>query len=79
MRIKGKYIATIQLNFNFDENLNGLLPFETLKELVKGEEMDNAIVKMLTEEFGDLSVIELRKQYADMWLSKMSDDTSGID
>lgn len=70
MLIKGKYVATIELNFDFDENLEGVLPFETLKELVKGEKMDNAIVKMLTEEFGDLAVIELRKQYADMWLSK---------
>ena len=40
--IKGKYVATIELNFNVDESTDGLLPFETLQAKVTGGELDRA-------------------------------------
>ena len=67
MQIKGKYAATIELNFNFDENLNGLLPFETLKGMVTGGKLDDTIVAMLADEFGDLASVKIKRQYADLY------------
>lgn len=77
MQIKGKYVATIELNFNFDENLNGLLPFETLKGKVTGGDLDDAILAMLADEFGDLASVEMNRQYADLYRAEdeeMKDD-----
>ena len=60
--IKGKYVATIELNFNVDESTDGLLPFETLQAKVTGGELDKA------DEFGELCSVGLNKQYADLYL-----------
>lgn len=65
--IKGKYVATIELNFNVDESTNGLLPFETLKAQVTDEELDKAIVAILSDEFGEICSVGLNRQYADLY------------
>lgn len=49
--IKGKYVATIELNFNVDESTDGLLPFETLQAKVTCGELDKAIVAVISDEF----------------------------
>ena len=66
--IKGKYVATIELNFNVDESTDGLLPFETLQAKVTGGELDKAIVAVISDEFGELRSVGLNKQYADLYL-----------
>lgn len=66
--IKGKYVATIELNFNVDESTDGLLPFETLQAKVTGGELDKAIVAVISDEFGELCSVGLNKQYADLYL-----------
>lgn len=65
--LKGKYVATIELNFSVDENTNGLLPFETLKAQVTGGELDKAIVAILSDEFGEICSVGLNRQYADLY------------
>lgn len=66
--IKGKYVATIELNFNVDESTDGLLPFETLQAKVTGGGLDKAIVAVISDEFGELCSVGLNKQYADLYL-----------
>ena len=66
--IKGKYVATIELNFNVDESTDGLLPFETLQAKVTCGELDKAIVAVISDEFGELCSVGLNKQYADLYL-----------
>ena len=66
--IKGKYVATIELNFNVDESTDGLLPFETLQAKVTCGELDKAIVAVISDEFGELCTVGLNKQYADLYL-----------
>ena len=75
MQIKGKYVATIELNFNGDENLEGLLPFEILKEIVTGGELDMTIFTMVANKFGDLASVELKRQYADLY--RIEDEGDG--
>ena len=70
MQIKGKYVATIELNFNVDENLEGLLPFEKLKAMVTGGDLDKVIVSMLADEFGDLASVGMNRQYAELYLAE---------
>lgn len=65
--IKGRYVATIVMNFKIDENTLGLLPFDELKRRVTNGELDNGIVAILSEKFGDLCSIGLTKQYADLY------------
>lgn len=65
--IKGRYVATIVMDFKIDENTLGLLPFDELKRRVTNGELDNGIVAILSKEFGDLCSIGLTKQYADLY------------
>lgn len=65
--IKGKYIGTIELNFNINENTPGLIPFEKIKEAVTGSRINFAIAGALSEEFGDLCDIGVTKQFATLY------------
>ena len=63
--IKGKFVATIEIDIAVDENMPGLLPFEELKEAVHNE-MEIAIKDMLCEEFGDIATVKVTKSFADL-------------
>lgn len=65
--IKGKYVATIELNFHIDEPTPGLAPFEVIKKQVTDGEMDKTIVAILADEFGELCSVGLTKLYADLY------------
>ena len=64
--IKGKFVATIEIDIAFDENMPGLLPFEELKEAVQNE-METAIKDMLCDEFGDVATVKVTKTFADLY------------
>ena len=64
--IKGKFVATIEIDIAFDENMPGLLPFEELKEAVHNE-MEIAIKDMLCDEFGDVATVKVTKSFADLY------------
>lgn len=64
--IKGKYAATISIDFCVDEKTDGILPFEKLKKQVY-EEMTSYIAHLLAKEFGDLGSIRVIKQYFDLY------------
>ena len=63
--IKGKFIATIEIDIAIDENTQNLLPFEKLKEAVHNK-MEVAVKDMLCDEFGDIATVKVTKTFADL-------------
>ena len=72
--IKGKFVATIEIDISFDENTPGLLPFEALKEAVHNE-MEIAVKDMLCEEFGDIGTVKVTKTFADLYRTEDENGT----
>ena len=64
--IKGKFVATIEIDIAVDENTQNLLPFEKLKEAVHNE-MEIAVKEMLCEEFGDVATVKVTRTFADLY------------
>ena len=64
--IKGKFVATIEIDIAIDENTPNLLPFEELKEAVHNE-MEVAVKDMLCDEFGDVATVNATKTFADLY------------
>ena len=64
--IKGKFVATIEIDIDVDENAPNLLPFEKLKEAVQND-METAVKGMLCEEFGDIATVKVTKTFADLY------------
>lgn len=64
--IKGKFVATIEIDIAIDENTPNLLPFEELKEAVHNE-MEVAVKDMLCDEFGDVATVKVTKTFADLY------------
>lgn len=64
--IKGKFVATIEIDIAINENMPNLLPFEELKEAVHNE-MEVAVNDMLCEEFGDIGTVKVTKTFADLY------------
>lgn len=76
MKIKGKYVARIEMNFSVDENTPGLLSFDEFKEEVKNK-MESVIKGLLIDEFGDLtSKISVVCLYRSMWREALKDGKS---
>ena len=63
--IKGKFVATIEIDIAIDENTPNLLPFEKLNEAVH-KDMEIAVKDMLCEEFGDIATVKVTKTFADL-------------
>lgn len=64
--IKGKFVATIEIDIAIDENTPNLLPFEKMKEAVHND-MEAAVKDMLCEEFGDIATVKVTKTFADLY------------
>ena len=64
--IKGKFVATIEIDIAVDENTPNLLPFEELKEAVHNE-IEIAVNDMLCDEFGDVATVKVTKTFADLY------------
>ena len=67
--IKGKFVATVEIDIAIDENMPNLLPFEKLKEAVHND-MEVAIKAMLCEEFGDFATVKVTKTFADLYMTE---------
>ena len=72
--IKGKFVATIEIDIVVDENTPGLLPFEKLKEAVQND-MEIAVKDMLYEEFGDIATVKVTKTFADLYRTEDKHET----
>ena len=64
--IKGKFVATIEIDIAIDENTTNLLPFEKLKAAVHND-METAVKAMLCEEPGDIATVKVKKTFADLY------------
>ena len=64
--IKGKFVATIEIDIAIDENTPNLLPFEKLKKAVHND-TEVAVKDMLCEEFGDIATVKVTKTFADLY------------
>lgn len=64
--IKGKFVATVEIDIAVDENTPNLLPFEQLKEAVHND-METVIKDMLCEEFEDIATVHVAKTFADLY------------
>ena len=64
--IKGKFVATIEIDIAVDENTPNILPFEKLKGAVHND-MEVAIKAMLCEEFGDIATVKVTKTFSDLY------------
>ena len=67
--IKGKFVATIEIDIAVDENTPNLLPFEKLKVAVRND-METAVKDMLCEEFGDIATVKVTKTFADLYMTE---------
>ena len=72
--IKGKFVATIEIDIAVDENTPGLLPFEELKEAVNNE-MEIAVKDMMCDEFGDVATVKVTKSFADLYRTEDKHET----
>lgn len=72
--IKGKFVATIEIDISVDENTQNLLPFEELKEAVHNE-MEVAVKDMLCDEFGDVATVKVTKTFADLYKTEEKHET----
>ena len=73
--IKGKFVATIEIDIAIDENTPNLLPFEELKEAVHNE-MEIAVNDMLCDEFGDVATVKVTKTCADLYRTEEKHETN---
>ena len=64
--IKGKFVATIEIDIAVDENTPNLLPFEKLNGAVHND-METAVKDLLCEEFGDIATVKVTKTFADLY------------
>ena len=64
--IKGKFVATIEIDIAVDENTPNLRPFEEMKEAFHNE-MEVAVKDMLLEELGDIATVKVTKSFADLY------------
>ena len=64
--IKGKFVATIEIDIAVDENTPNLLPFEKLKVAVQND-METVVKDMMCEEFGDVATEKVTKTFTDLY------------
>ena len=69
--IKGRFVATIEIDITVDENTPNLLPFEKLKSAVQND-METAVKDMLCEEFGGVATVKVTKTFADLYRTEVT-------
>lgn len=72
--IKGKFVATIEIDISVGENTPNLLPFEKLKVAVH-DDMETAIKDVLCEELGDVATVKVTKSFADLYMTEDKHET----
>ena len=65
-RIKGKYVATVEIKFDFEEN-EKFLPFEKIKTKIE-EELTPFLRELIKDNVAeDIATVEVRQQFADCY------------
>lgn len=67
MRYKGRYVAQIVIEFDYEKE-EGMLPFEEIKKKTVGGELADSIKDVVCGEIVDnYGTVTVMKQYADMY------------
>lgn len=72
MKIKGKFVAQVEVDISVDENTYGLLPFDKFRDAVQNEQRV-VLQNMLEDEFGCIGTIKVTQLYADAWREALND------
>ena len=64
--IKGKFVATVEIDIEAPENTPYLLPFEQLKEALHNK-TEQTIKEILEDEFGEIATVKVTKQLAELY------------
>lgn len=67
MRYKGRYVALIEIDFDYEKQ-EGMLPFEEIKKKTVGGELTGMIKDVIHGEIiDDYGIITVTQQYADLY------------
>lgn len=64
--IKGRYVATVEIDFSVSEKDPNLLPFDKIKEKVCNETTE-LLTELIEQEFCPPWNVKITKQYADVF------------
>lgn len=67
--IKGKYVATVEIDFEIDENDPTFEPFDRLRDAVRND-LTPCVHGVLEEEFGEFGKVAVNQLYADVYQAK---------
>jgi hypothetical protein len=67
--IKGKYVATVEVDFSMTEDTPNLLPFDKLQDAVRNGITPNLQI-FLEEEVSGLGTVTVQQQYADLYIKQ---------
>lgn len=67
--IKGKFVATVEIDIAIPENAPYLLPFEQLQEAFHNR-TEQTIKEILEDEFGEITTVKVVKQRAELYYCK---------
>ena len=67
--IKGKFVATVEIDIAIPENAPYLLPFEQLQEAFHNR-TEQTIKGILEDEFGEIATVKVVKQRAELYSCK---------
>ena len=66
MMIKGRYVATVEIDFSVSEKDPNLLPFDKINEKVCNETTE-LLTELIKEEFYPVGNVRVTQQYADVF------------
>ena len=64
--IKGRYVATVEIDFSVSEKDPDLLPFDKIKENVCNETTE-LLTELIEQEFCPAGNVKITQQYADVF------------
>ena len=59
--VKGKYVAMVEIDFDFDENAKGYPPFEKIRENLN-ESTDKGIRELIQEDVDGIGMVKVHRQ-----------------
>ena len=64
--IKGRYVATVEIDFSVSEKDPDLLPFDKIKENIYNETTE-LLIELIEQEFCPAGKVKITQQYADVF------------
>lgn len=69
IKIKGCYVATVIMDFEYDDNPSNIRPFDEIRSLIVGGDLTKAIRGAISEEifYEEVGRLQVEQQYADLY------------